>query len=360
MAEPLTLGKVAGSFADEAAAWEFFESLRWPQGQVSCAHCGSQDVLYLKPRSEVRKTRTGATTHRRVWRCRECKRQFSAIVGTIFEGSKIPIGKWMMAVYLFCSAKNGVSAHELHRDLGITYKSAWYMTQRIREAMAHSPAGSLLGPTVVIDEAYIGGKPANRHAKDRKNDTGYGHGRGTDNAAVVSMVDAETGEVRSTVVSDVTGATMMRLLAENTDRPMTTIHTDAFSTYKQAATQMAGHYFVDHSVGEYVNEKSLGTNKAENFFSQFKRSLDGTHHNVSREHLQRYAREFDYRATTRKVDDGTRMADVVSRSYGQRLSYADLIADGPVARGTRRRPPGRRGPRQSGPSSLPQTSRDAG
>jgi transposase-like protein len=358
--EPVTLGKVAGVFADEGAAWEFFETLRWPDGKAICAHCGSQDVLYLKPRNGGRTTRTGAITQRRVWRCRECKRQFSAIVGTIFEGSKIPLGKWMMAVYLFCSAKNGVSAHELHRDLGITYKSAWYMTQRIREAMAHSPAGSLLGTTVVIDEAYIGGKPANRHAKDRKNDTGYGRGRGSDKAAVVSMVDADTGEVRSAVVADVTGGTMMRLLADNTDRAMTTIHTDAFQTYKQAAIHMAGHHSVDHSAGEYVSEKSLGTNKAENFFSQLKRSLDGTHHNVSREHLQRYVREFDYRATTRKVTDGMRMADVVGRSYGQTLSYAELIADGPVARGTRRRPPGRRGPRQSKPSSLPQTSRGEG
>jgi len=346
MASPVTLGKVASFFSDEAAAWEYFESLRWPDGHAICAHCGSQDVTYLKPRTDARKTRTGAPTHRRVWRCRECKRQFSAIVGTIFEGSKIPLGKWLMAIYLFCSAKNGVSAHELHRDLGITYKSAWYMTQRIREAMAHTPHGKLLFGDVVVDEAYIGGKPANRHARDRKNDTGYGRGRGTDKAAVVSIVDAETGEVRSTVVPDVTGATMMRVLGEHTDRPLTTIHTDALTTYKQAAVVMAGHHFVDHSAGQYVSDKSLGTNKAENFFSQLKRSLDGTHHHVSPEHLQRYVREFDYRASTRKVDDGTRAADVVSRSYGRTLSYAALIADGPVARGTRPRPPGRPGPRR--------------
>jgi hypothetical protein len=153
---------------------------------------------------------------------------------------------------------------------------------------------------------------------------------------------------------------MMGVIRDHTDASMTTMHTDALSTYKQAAIIMAGHHSVDHSAGEYVSDKSLGTNLAETFFSQFKRSLDGTHHNVSPEHLQRYAREFDYRATTRKVDDGTRAADVVGRSYGRTLTYAQLIANGPVARGTRRRPPGRPGPRQSRLSSPPQTSEGEG
>ena len=177
--------------------------------------------------------------------------------------------------------------------------------------------------------------------------------------AVVSIVDAETGEVRSTVVSDVTGATMMRVLGEHTDRPLTTIHTDSLTTYKQVSVLMAGHHFVDHSAGEYVSDKSLGTNKAENFFSQLKRSLDGTHHHVSPEHLQRYAESSitgpALARWTTALAPPTLWAAVMDGR-----SVARLLANGPVARGTRPRPPGRPGPRQSMPSSLPQTSAGAG
>ncbi len=349
--ETMSLATVAGKFSDESGAWQYVEELRW-HGHPVCPRCASDDVLYLAPRGEMRSTRTGKVSHRRVWKCRSCKRQFSCLVGTIFEGTKIPLRKWLMAVYLFCSAKNGTSALELQRDLGITYKSAWFMVHRIREAMRNGNGDKLFG-IIVADETWVGGKPKNRHANKR-----VGSKQGlTDKTPVLSVVDKATGEIRSTVIPNTKYATIRRVLDKNVDLPRTTLHTDEAHHYNRVGA--ASHEAVNHSIGEYVRD-GVSTNQAEGFFSQFKRSLDGTHHNVSPEHLGRYAREFDFRATTRKFSDGERATAVFDRATGAYVSYRTLIASGPVAQGTRRRPPGRPGPRQAGPSSLGRALGDAG
>lgn len=348
--EPITLATIAKKFSDEESAWEFMEQVRWA-GHPVCPHCGSEDVKFYPPKAQ-RVTRTGKLTYRRVWGCRECKRQFSAIVGTIFEGSKVPLGKWLMALHLFCSGKNGASAHEIHRDLGVTYKTAWYLIHRIRESMAAAPAGSPLKGLVVVDETYIGGKPANRHADKRSSLRRQGV---TDKTPVLSIVHPESGEVRSTVLPDTTLPSVQGAIKDNVDLPSTTLHTDEAPHYTGIGRQMAGHGTVLHKAGQYVND-GVTTNKAENFFSQLKRSLDGTYHCVSVEHLERYTGEFDFRAGTRRLSDGERTAKAIQRSDGRYLSYADLIARGPVAQGTRRRPPGRPGPRLAGPSALPRGS----
>nr|MDA8356455.1 IS1595 family transposase [Actinomycetota bacterium] len=152
--EPLHLATLPKYLSNEASAWELLERLRWPEGKVVCPHCGVIDAAhyFIAARSGERKTRTGATTYRRLWRCRDCRKQFSVLVGTIFESSKIPVSKWLLAMWLFNAGKNGVSALELQRHLGIAYQSAWFMAHRLREGMTRKPLATLLTGAIVSDE----------------------------------------------------------------------------------------------------------------------------------------------------------------------------------------------------------------
>jgi transposase-like protein len=346
--QPMTLSDVARKFADEASAWEYVEKLRW-QGCPVCPRCGSENVFYLAPvTGQPRKTSTGKNTHRRVWRCRACKRQFTVLIGTIFEGTKIPLSKWLMGIYLMSAGKNGVAALELQRDLGITYKSAWFMVHRIREAMANLGSGKFVG-TIVADETWIGGNPRYKHGKHDEDAapvvlTGARPNQKTDKTPVLSIVNVETGEVRSTVVTDVSGPTLRKVMTDQVDMANSHLMTDEAKAYKTFSGEWISHQSVNHSNGEYVR-KGVSTNKAENFFSQMKRSLDGTHHGVSPEHLQRYATEFSFRYGHRKMTDGERATTMLVRGQGVRLSYQRLIEAGPVAMGTHPRPVGRPGPR---------------
>jgi transposase-like protein len=352
--EEMSLAAVAKRFSDEAAAWDFVEELRW-HGKAVCPRCGSTDVLYLQPRSGAsRTTRTGTVTYRRVWRCKTCKRQFSVLIGTIFEGSKIPLRKWLMAIYLACAGKNGVSALELQRDLDITYKSAWFMVHRIREAMANSPNPDKLFGVIVADETWIGGNPSNRHANAQTTERHH-----TDQTPVLTLVDKNTGEIRSQVVTDVRGATLGKVIDANVNELGSILHTDAATQYVSLGRRFVAHHSVNHEAGEYVRG-DVSTNIAESHFAQLKRSLDETYHNVSKEHLNRYVQEFDFRNDTRKFSDGERATDLFRRAEGVAISDQSLIAGGPVARGTRRRPPGRPGPRQATFPWPARTSEDAG
>lgn len=310
-----TLGK---HFSDEGEAYKLLERIRW-SGHPVCPHCGAVDeATYLEPKGEGRKTRSGKVSPRRVWKCRACRSQFSATVGTIFERSHIPLSKWMLAVYLMCSAKNGISAHELHRTLGITYKTAWFMAHRVREAMLRSPDAAMFSGVVVADETYIGGKPSNRHkGKSTRPASGV-----TDKTPVVALVHPETGEVRSQVVANVDSLTLRRVLKGNVEFPETVLHTDEHRAYRAIAHIFRDHLAVNHSWGEYVRDGG-GTNPAENYFSQLKRSLDGTYHHVSVEHLPRYLAEFDFRYTLRKLPDSERTLRAIVNGGGRRLMYSD-------------------------------------
>ena len=160
----LTLSRIASEFSDESEAYRLMERIRWPDGPI-CPHCGTvNEAHYLAPRNGSRQTRTGASTARRVWKCGACKQQFSVLVGTIFEDSKVPLSKWFAAIYLMCASKKGMSAHQIHRELDVTYKSAWFMCHRIRYAMQEGPGEPLKGD-VEVDELFVGGKPR------RKNNT---------------------------------------------------------------------------------------------------------------------------------------------------------------------------------------------
>jgi len=317
--DKITVTSLANRIPDEDAAYRFMESMRWANGVV-CPHCGSiASHYFLTPKApEGRKTRTGSVTQRRVWKCRDCRKQFSVTTGTVMHGTKASLRIWLFVILEMCANKNGIAAREIERKYGVASRTAWFMTHRLRAAMARNGRQSLMVGTVVADETYIGGDPKNRHANDPRKAV---RGRGTEKVPVLSLIDATTGEVRSRVVADVSGKTLRKVIGENVAMTDTTLHTDTYRGYAGAGREMAGHFTVDHSAGQYVSKSSLGTNLAENYFSQLKRSLDGTHHHVSREHLHRYLAEFDYRHSTHEMSDTARVNHLMGRIGNRRLTY---------------------------------------
>jgi len=308
-ATTLNLSTIAKRYSDEGEAYLFVESLRWPHGPI-CPHCGIVgEATYLAPKDGHRTTRTGKVSNRRLWQCNECRKQFSVLIGTIFEDSRISLSKWLLGIHMMCAGKNGVAAIELHRQLGITERSAWFMAHRIRYAMAHESFDKPLEGTVEADETYVGGKA---HGK---------RGRGAANKTpVVSLVE-RGGKVRSRVVTNVNGKNIKEVLQGNVS-PDATLMTDAYQVYTEPGKMFAAHEVVDHGTGEYVRGDAH-TNTAEGYFSQFKRSLDGTHHHVSAKHLHRYTGEFDFRYNSREMTDGERTVLAIGQTAGKRLRYRD-------------------------------------
>ena len=318
----LTLDTIARQYADEGKAYEFIESLRWPDGPI-CPHCGGRDAYFLQPRGD-RYTRTGHATARRVWKCSKCRKQFSVLIGTIFEGTKIPLYKWFLAIYKMCAGKNGVAAHELHRDLEITYKSAWFMAHRIRKAMEREPLNGKLRGIIEADETYVGGKP--RYKAPNRREAALR--RIESKTPVVTLVQ-RGGEVRSQVMKPVTSANLGEVLRENVDADAT-LMTDASHLYSPIGREFAAHETVDHGIDEYARGEAH-VNTAEGYFSQLKRSIDGTHHHVSAHHLHRYVSEFDYRYNTRKIEDGERMRLTIKQAEGKRMRYREPVAEAGMA-----------------------------
>lgn len=320
MTDELNLSTLAKQYSDETAAWAYMESIRWPNGPV-CPHCGTiNHAYYLAPKSGERTTKTGKVSYRRLWKCGDCRQQFSVLVGTIFEDSHIPLSKWLIAYYLICAGKNGVAALELSRILGIAYSSAWFMAHRIRFALSRPDGQDKLGRVVEADETYIGGK-----AKGKR-------GRGAANKTPVVTLIERDGEARSQVVTNVTGENIKAVLQKHV-APEATLMTDSFPVYNKPGQEFAAHHTVDHGAKEYARTEGEGEsairvhiNTAEGFFSQLKRSIDGTYHHVSEEHLHRYLAEFDYRYNTRKVKDSERTITAIRQAAGKRLMYRNTVA----------------------------------
>jgi len=187
---------MAAAIPDEGAAYEYLEGLRWPSGTPRCPHCDNLGANFIKPRNgATRTTRTGAQTARRLWQCKACRKQFSAMTGTIFHGSKVPLRTWLFVLFEMCANKNGMAAREIERKYGVAPKTAWFMAHRLREAMKVRAPGMLVG-TIVSDETWIGGTPRNRHKAERAMARGFGYeGHVTDKTPVLSLINAETGEV---------------------------------------------------------------------------------------------------------------------------------------------------------------------
>lgn len=319
MTTKTTIASLSREITTEPEAYEYLERLRW-HGIAKCAHCASEDVYLIVPKNgTTRKTRTGNTSERRVWRCRSCKKQFSVLTGTIMHGTKVPIRVWVLVYFEFMAAKNGISAREIERKYGVCPRTAWHLMHRIREAMRWDYIPRFANTTVIADETYVGGHPKNRHANDRR----FSAGRGTEKTPVMTMMDNETGEVRSHVVERVDGTTLGRILMGNVDPEGSVLVTDEWKSYKPVGAYFAKHETVNHSEGEYARD-GYTTNRIEGFFSQLKRSIDGTHHHVTVKHLGRYVAEFDYRYTTCKNMDIVRMEKLLTQVGDRRLTYDDL------------------------------------
>lgn len=307
----------------EAAAYELLEELRWG-GTPVCPHCGTIDrATYIRPVLGPRKTRTGKVSERRVWKCNACRKQFTVLVGTIFHGTKISIRTWVLVVLEMCASKNGVSAREIERKYDLTPKSAWFMLHRIREAMKQEPLAGLLSGRVVADETWIGGNPRNRLGKSRTDGVPT-WARPDTKVTVMALVDRETGETRSRVIPDVTGASLRKVMDDHVDMANTDLETDEGGGYKHMARDLRSHRTVTHKEHEWIGSHGQSTNPAESYFSQLKRSIDGTFHHVSAEHLPRYLAQFDFMRTWAEATDSERMRAVVDRSGGRRLSYRPL------------------------------------
>jgi len=345
MADTWNIGKLSERLQTEADAYLLMEQMRWGDRPV-CPHCDSERVHFLNPENgTTRKTRTGNKSERRVWFCGACRKQFSVLTGTVFHGTKISLRKWLFVVFEMVSSKNGVAAREIERKYGLTNKTAWFMLHRVREAMQQGPLASMMSGTVIADETWIGGRERNRPVSKRTPKGGFaaepmrivpGSGakgstsRGPlgNKTIVLTLIDRDRGQAHSRIIPDVTGATLRKTIAERVDMPNTTLHTDEAKGYKTIASEFAAHETVNHAQDEYAryeNGAVITSNHAESYFSQLKRSLDGTHHHVSREHLGRYLAEFDYRYSTRKLSDTARMNRLMGQVGGRRLTYKRVV-----------------------------------
>lgn len=306
----INLMELAQKFSKEETARDFLESIRWPSG-AACPHCGSVTVYRLAPKPDSEKPgRKG------LWKCGNCRKQFTVTVGTIFEGSHIPLHKWVMAIYIMCAGKKGVSALQLQGMLPpLTYKSAWFMCHRIRHAMSQPALGGMLSGTVEADETWIGGKAKNMHASKRKQ---LG-GRGTVGKTPIFALVERDGRLSGRTVVSVNGENLKQIMRENVS-PQAKIMTDESSSYVGLEREYASHESVVHGKGEYVRG-DVYTNTLEGAFSLFKRQIVGAHHHVSVQHLDRYWTEFEFKYNARKVDAGQRTIMAIEATEGKRLMY---------------------------------------
>ena len=297
-------------FHDETKAREWLEARIWGNGRF-CPHCGAVDESTLMQ---------GKSHRAGVYQCNVCRKPFSVTVGTLYERSHVPLNKWLAATHLMMASKKGISAMQVHRMLGISYKTAWFLCHRIRESLRETQPAPLGGQNKVVeaDETYIGGKETNKHKSKRR--PGMQGGRGKE--AVVSLVERD-GRIRSQHMPEVTAANLKLALTAQIDRN-SYLMTDESGAYIQVGRQFSGHGTVNHSIEEYVRGSFWHTNTVEGYFSILKRGIIGTYHHVSQQHLKRYLAEFDYRYNERAglgVSDGERMAKSVGGIVGKRLTY---------------------------------------
>ena len=272
-----------------------------------CAHCGAVENV----------TRLQGEAHRPgVFQCNNCHEQFTVTVGTIFEDSHLPLRKWLIAFALLCSAKKGISALQLQRELDIgSYRTAWHLAHRIRHAMSKEPLASLLKGTVEADETYVGGKPRPQSGAPKSKP-----GRGTKKTPVVALVERDGRAIAKPTI-DATAKTLSPIIRANVDQSAAKLMTDSWRGYITVGREFAGgHHTVDHGAGEYARGDAH-VNTAESFFALLKRGIVGSFHHVSPEHLHRYCDEFSFRWDYRSIDNSARTEIAIRQTKGRRLSY---------------------------------------
>ncbi|TPL89290.1 IS1595 family transposase [Mesorhizobium sp. B2-3-14] len=309
-------------FHDEAAAFEHVEGMLWPQGPV-CHHCGSMEKHYALKGGHTKPSKKnphGLEIHG-LYKCSDCRKKFTVRMGTIFEESHLPLHIWLQALHAMCASKKGVSAHQLHRALDITYKSAWFMCHRIREAMRSgdfTPMGGN-GKTVEADETYIG----------RLAGTPVKTGGGSHKNTVVTLVE-RGGRARSFHVDTARIGTVMPIVRANIAKE-SALMTDEAGMYRRVGQEFASHDVVTHSKDEYVRyegEKTIHTNTVEGYYSIFKRGMKGVYQHCAEHHLHRYLAEFDFRYSNRialGIDDNVRSLIALRGAKGKRLTYRGPI-----------------------------------
>lgn len=304
----------APHFHDESAAYEYLEARVWPNGPV-CPHCGGTDRI-----SKMQ----GDSTRRGVYKCYQCRKQFRVTVGTVFEASHVKLHLWLQAVALLTASKKGISSNQLHRTLGVSLKTAWFMSHRIREAMRSgdlTPMGGN-GSIVEADETYFGKTEKPRVSPQRKGRPYKKGSRGPrDKRAVVSLVE-RGGSVRSFHVESADKLTINKIATANIARE-TRLFTDESRLYGDALLHVSEHETVCHSAGEYARGE-VNTNSAESYFSVFKRGMRGVYQHCKERHLHRYLAEFDFRFNARQalgVNDVARADRALTGIIGKRLTY---------------------------------------
>jgi transposase-like protein len=304
----------AAYFHSEAAAYDFVEARLWPDGKPVCPKCG---VVGNSVKLKGKSTRLG------VYKCRDCRKPYRITVGTIFEASHIPLNVWLQAIFLIASSKKGMSSNQLHRSLGISLKSAWFMSHRIRAAMSGNAFDFFEfgkgGGMVESDETFLGHDKTIK-PKGQKKGRGYAHKH-----KILALVDRNSGQARSFVVDDLKVSTIAPIIFENLAR---TAHlmTDEATHYTLLGRKFSGHHVVDHGKKEYVSAKNaeFHTNTVEGFFSVFKRGMKGVYQHCAHNHLHRYLAEFDFRYNNRKalgVEDSERADKLLKGVVGKRLTY---------------------------------------